>query len=97
MGSYENEVLTVEFLKKQILDIIHEADHHQKIELDVQVVSGSYFLGSQPTGKINIYSNVQNVVAKLYGQGSNNSLLLNAHFDSVPTSPGEFIMSTIRH
>lgn len=88
VGSYENEVLTVEFLRKQIFDIIHEAHPSQKIELDVQVVSGSYFLGSKPTGKINMYANIQNIVVKLYGQNDNNSLLLNAHFDSVPTSPG---------
>ncbi|KAL3287811.1 hypothetical protein HHI36_002272 [Cryptolaemus montrouzieri] len=88
VGSYENEVLTVEFLKKRIQEIIHHSHSSQKIELDVQIVSGSYYLDSRPTRKINIYANVQNVVVKLYGQDANNSLLLNAHFDSVPTSPG---------
>lgn len=89
VGSYENEVISVAFLKKRITDIINEADPSQKIEVDVQITSGSYFLDSKPIGKINIYSEVQNVVAKLHGKDSNYSLLLNSHFDTVPTSPGK--------
>lgn len=53
------------------------------IEVDTQVASGEY-LGSR------LYQGVQNVVAKLSAKNgtSSNYLLINAHFDSVPGSPG---------
>ncbi|XP_018573441.1 endoplasmic reticulum metallopeptidase 1 [Anoplophora glabripennis] len=85
-GGYENEVLAVEFLKGEINVIIQQANHHQYIELDLQVVSGSYNLGLL---LVNSYANVQNVVVKLHGKNNaTNSILINSHFDSVPTSPG---------
>lgn len=86
VGSNENENLTVQYLKHKIEEIIKNSDSSQEIELDVQVVSGGFPI--LPKGSISFYSNVQNVVVKLKGQSEGNSLLLNAHFDSVPTSPG---------
>lgn len=89
LGSYENEVLSVDFLKREIAFIQQQAHRNLTIELDVQVVTGSYFLGFKPNGIINAYSNVQNVIVRvLSGNNSLHSVLVNAHFDSVPTSPG---------
>lgn len=89
VGSYENEVLAVDILKREIEFIQQQANKNLTIELDVQVVTGSYFLGYKPNGIINAYSNVQNVVVKLHSRNNSaNSILVNAHFDSVPTSPG---------
>lgn len=88
-GSYENEVLAVDFLKREINFVIQQANRAQKLELDHQRTSGTYFLGFKPHGFINIYDNVQNIVVKVHAEtNSNHSLLINCHFDSVPTSPG---------
>lgn len=91
-GSYENEVLAVDILQREIGIIQQHANINQKIELDVQVTSGSYFLNFKPNGAINAYGKVQNVVARLASRNnSRHSVLVNAHFDSVPTSPGKYI------
>lgn len=93
-GSYENEVLAVDFLKREINFIIQQSNRKQKIELDHQKVSGSYFLGFKPYGLVNVYDNVQNIIARISSaSNSNHSLLLNCHFDSVPTSPGNIVYS----
>lgn len=88
-GSYANEVLTVDFLKRTIDGIIREAHSNQSLEMSVQTVSGSYYLDFASFGAINAYGNVQNVVAKIVGFEGTHSVLVNSHFDSVPTSPGK--------
>jgi MFS family permease len=88
-GGYENEVLAVDFLKREVNFIIQRAHKNQKVELDIQVVSGSHYLPTKPSGKIVPYSNLQNIVVKLHAaNNASQSVLINAHFDSVPTSPG---------
>lgn len=89
VGSYENEVLAVEFLSREISFIMQRANPAQKISFDIQKCSGSYFLEFKPYGITNYYSQVQNVVVKLFSNtNSSSSLLINCHFDSVPASPG---------
>lgn len=94
VGTYSNEVLAVDFLKREISYIKQLAHRNQRIELDVQVVSGSYWTGFKPYGMTTMYRNVQNVVVKLHGRSRtqfnrpDEALLLNCHFDSVPGSPG---------
>lgn len=92
-GSYANEVLAVDFLKREISFIQQAANPAQRIYADVQKVSGAYWGAFKPHGMTNVYRNVQNVVVKLVGaeeaQGrSNHTLMLNCHFDSVAGSPG---------
>jgi hypothetical protein len=92
VGSYENEVLTVEFLTREISFIMQRANPKQKILFDMQKCTGSYFLAFKPYGCINYYSQVQNIVVKLSSSAnSSSSLLINCHFDSVPTSPGRLL------
>lgn len=89
-GSYENEVLAVDFIKRQLDLIQHFAHVNQKIDIDLQIVSGSYYLTYRPYGIINSYGNVQNIAVRLAGKNnSTNSILINSHFDTVPTSPGK--------
>ncbi|CAH0551529.1 unnamed protein product [Brassicogethes aeneus] len=89
VGSHQNEILAVDFLKREINFIINQKHNNQFIEIDIQVVSGEYFLQYHQTEMINRYSNVQNVIVKLHSKNnSEHSLLVNSHFDSVPTSPG---------
>lgn len=90
-GGHTNEVFAVEYLRSQIRIIIDEAHTNQNIELDLQVVSGSFYLDYKPHGTIFSYANVQNIVVKVYSRTiSNHSVLINTHFDTVPTSPGNF-------
>ena len=90
VGSAENEVLSVNYLRKEIEKIISEAHPNQNIEQDLQLTSGSYYLGYKPYGSINAYANLQNIVVKVYSDNDDEkSLLVNAHFDTVPTSPGK--------
>ncbi|KRT78797.1 Peptidase [Oryctes borbonicus] len=89
VGSFENEVGAVNFLFDELRNITENVESSRKVEIDVQTVNGSYYLDFKPFGAYNIYRNVQNVVAKIYATNiSKYSILINAHFDSVPTSPG---------
>lgn len=87
VGTVENEVLAVNFLKKRISAIQQKAHESQNVTLDHQIVSGSYFLPFKPSGMFNIYRKIQNVVVRLDGD-SPNALMVNCHFDSMPGSPG---------
>lgn len=92
VGSYENEVLAVEFLTREISFIMQQANPEQKISFDIQKCAGSYFLAYKPYSCTNYYSQVQNLVVKLSsGTNSSSSLLINCHFDSAPTSPGRLL------
>lgn len=89
VGSYENEVLAVNFIKHEIEQIKINANPNQLLELDIQLVSGSYYVNLLNSDNINVYTKVQNVVVKLHGaNNADTSVLINSHFDSVPTSPG---------
>lgn len=88
-GSYENEVLAVDWLKKEIGDIIKDAKDNNVIQLDVQKVSGSFALRFLD-GMTNAYQDLQNVVVKVGSKiNSMHSLLINCHFDTVVDSPGK--------
>lgn len=89
VGSYDNEVLAIRFLLSEIDDII-EQDDYNRIDVSLQQVSGSYYLAFKPQALINAYGNVQNVVVKFSTNGNKNksAILINSHFDTVPTSPG---------
>lgn len=85
-------MLAVDFLKRETSYIKQQAHRNQKIEIDVQQVTGAYWLGFRPHGLTNVYRNIQNVVVKLAGKQEghgNTTLLVNCHFDSVPGSPGK--------
>ncbi|KAL1449234.1 hypothetical protein WDU94_000450, partial [Cyamophila willieti] len=89
VGSFENEVLAVNFLRKEINNVIQQSDPkvHQ-IRLDTQTVSGAFPL-TFLDGMTNIYRNVQNVLVRIGPlEESAHSLLVNCHFDTVPDSPG---------
>jgi Zn-dependent M28 family amino/carboxypeptidase len=91
-GSYQNEVLAVEFLNKTIQEIIATANPAHKIEFDLQKAHGSFFIPFEKHGYpvTSVYRGLQNVVVKVTpaDHEPKNYLLLNAHFDTVPTSPG---------
>lgn len=86
VGSVANEVTAVEFLKNEISKIQQQASDYFEFELDVQIASGSYMHWSM----INMYQSIQNVVVKMKAKDStsDNYVLINSHYDSVPGSPG---------
>lgn len=88
VGSFENEVLTVNFFFKEINSIINSANKVHRITYDLQKVSGSFPL-TFLDGMTNIYKDVQNVIVKIGPlEESAHSLLVNCHFDTVVDSPG---------
>ena len=87
-GSYENEVLATDFIRRELATLQKQAKPIHKLTIDVQKPRGSFNLGFAD-GFTHHYQNIQNIVAKLEsGHGAKHSLLVNCHFDSVPQSPG---------
>lgn len=89
-GHSNNEILTVNYIKGQVWDIVDTMSPELKIELRHDISSG--VLPREGLYKMtNVYRGVQNVVVKLSPNEVNTNysyILLNAHFDSVPLSPG---------
>lgn len=90
VGSYENEVLAVDLLKREITFIIQQSEPAHSIEMDIQRPTGSYYLLLKPYGFRNYYANIQNIVVKIgpHHNKSAHSVLVNCHYDTVPESPG---------
>lgn len=87
-GVYANEIQAIDFFKRELNYIQNAAHENQKIYLDIQKVSGAYYVPFKPYGMTNVYRSVQNVVVQLEGSGGeslnkNHTLMLNCHFDSV--------------
>jgi len=89
VGSKANEELTVDYLLNEIIKIqrhMHVEQH--SMDVDVQRVSGTFsldFLGQFT----NCYDNVNNIIVKLCPKrGSNDSLLVNCHYDTAVNSTG---------
>ncbi|GAB6026090.1 hypothetical protein CHUAL_012293 [Chamberlinius hualienensis] len=87
-GSYENEVLAVDYIVRQAEFVKQRVKKHHTVEIDVQKVSGTFNLDFQD-GFTSYYDRVQNVIVKLEpANGANHSVMVNCHYDSVPGSPG---------
>lgn len=87
-GVHANEVLAIDFFKRELSYIQKNAHPNQKIYGDIQIVSGSYFIQFKPHPMTNVYRNVQNFIVLLAGSEQdplrkNHTLMLNCHFDSV--------------
>lgn len=86
-GSEANENKAVAFLLKEISDIQKNLlDDYFTLEVDVQATTGSHAYSNL----LESYNNVNNVVVKLSPKNSKSEsyLLVNSHYDTVPTSPG---------
>lgn len=89
-GSYENEVVAVDYIIRQLNYVKAHVTRANKLDIDIQKTSGCFPLTFKD-GMISCYHDVKNIVARIGPQKSTNkSLLINCHFDSVPTSPGIF-------
>lgn len=88
-GSYENEVLAVEFIRRQLTKIQKATKSAHNLVIDVQKPRGSFNLPFVD-GLTQNYRDITNIVVKLEPSihRSKDALLVNCHFDSVPQSPG---------
>lgn len=86
-GTYENEDLAVNFLKRRIVNIQSRASDKQNVNMDHQIATGSYILQFKPYAMLTSYRKVQNIVVRLEGD-TPNALMINCHFDTVP---GRFV------
>lgn len=91
-GSYENEIRTVDLLMREIGFIKQFANAAHKITMDIQKPSGVMTPMTDGIDHNTIYHALANVVVKIEDKNSSHvnaeSLLVNAHFDSVFGSPG---------
>ncbi|GFY53967.1 endoplasmic reticulum metallopeptidase 1 [Trichonephila inaurata madagascariensis] len=87
-GSYENEVIAVDYILRQLEYIKSHTKPVNKISIDVQKTSGCFNL-LMKDGMTSCYRDVKNIIARIGPQTpTNRSIVINCHFDSVPKSPG---------
>lgn len=86
-GSEATEDVAVAFLLKEIADIQENLlEDYFTLEVDVQNTTSSHVYSNL----LEWYHDVKNVVVKLAPKNTSSEtyLLINSHFDTVPTSPG---------
>lgn len=88
-GSYENDVMAVEFLDRKLHELNKTFNSGKyPVEIETQVASGHFPL-TFLDGMTQVYNDVHNVIVRVQAvPQTNQSLLMNCHFDSVPDSPG---------
>lgn len=89
-GSIANEIHTVRYILDQVSKIKLSAKKSVAIEVDTQRPTGTFFLDFLD-GFTSHYYNITNIVVRVSPVGNSppdHSVLINAHFDSVPNSPG---------
>ncbi|XP_014258120.1 endoplasmic reticulum metallopeptidase 1-like isoform X2 [Cimex lectularius] len=86
IGSDKNEILAHRTILYKLQAIKNNANPTNDIEIRMQTVNGSFPIRFRGLESTNVYYNVQNLIVKI-GK-SPQALLVNCHFDSVPTSPG---------
>lgn len=90
-GSYENEVIAVDYITRQLNYIKSHTKPVNKVEIDMQKTSGCFDLTFKE-GMTSCYHDVKNIIARIGPQKSTNiSIVINCHYDSVPTSPGNYV------
>lgn len=96
VGTFENEYETVRLIFKIIENMSANrspaaaSERRNTLTSNLQTASGCFVMGKRLYGKLSCYRNINNVVAMVHPVSGprNESILVNCHFDSVPTSPG---------
>lgn len=79
----------MELIKREINKVIQNTPNPvNKILYNLQTASGCFNVSLKNVAKTLCYQDIQNIVVKLQSPKASESILLNCHFDSVPTSPG---------
>lgn len=89
IGTYENDVLAARFIEDEILKTITSTSlEKNKISYDIQKPSGCFTLNKFV--RCLCYGEITNIIVKVEPVSPvRETILLNCHFDSVPTSPGK--------
>lgn len=90
-GHPNNELLTVNYIEGVIRDINDARHENVVLTWSIDHHSGSFSKETKKLPYVNVYRGVQNIVAKLEPKNVDPEfayILLNAHFDTVPMSPG---------
>jgi len=97
VGSKANEQLAVDYLLNEITQLRTQMNVNQhSLEVDVQRVSGSFSLDYRGDF-VSCYDNMNNVIVKLCPKhGSNDSLLVNCHYDSAINATGIYVLDRVR-
>ena len=92
-GSKANEVLATNFILKELNRIKTSSKKAHRIEIDVQKVDGSFVMDIIKQPLSHVYKHVTNIIVRMGSarrvKGRARALLINAHFDTVPGSPGK--------
>ena len=91
VGSYRNDVLTVNYLLKEIYSIISHAHVHYHFHVDIQTASGGFVLHFLHKHFGVAYENITNVIVHLHPKSTKDldrNVLVNCHFDSQPRTEG---------
>ena len=88
-GSYENEVLAVDFIRRRLEGIQKRTHSAHNMAIDMQKPRGSFNL-QFVDGLTQYYRDITNIIVRLdpSQRVAKDALLVNCHFDSVPQSPG---------
>lgn len=86
VGSIENEEIAIQFLEREVQQIIQSRNLIHNITYDIQKASGSFELDAMTS----VYNDIQNFVVKFTpaDRDPSHCLLINSHYDSVPISRG---------
>lgn len=88
----DNSEAAADYILGEIAKIKSVANKVHKLEVDVQMVSGTFIMDFQSIGigkYPSVYENQKNVVVRIGPEELTHSLLVNCHFDTVVDSPGE--------
>ena len=91
VGSYRNDVVTVDYLLKQIYFIISHTHVHYHVDVEVQTASGGFMLHFLHKQFAVAYENITNIIVHLYPKNAKDletNILVNAHFDTQPRTEG---------
>lgn len=81
-----------DYILGEIAKIKAVANKVHNVEVDVQIVSGTFIMDFESIGigkYPSVYENQKNVVVRIGPEELTHSLLVNCHFDTVVDSPGE--------
>lgn len=91
VGSYKNDVMTVNYLLKEVYSIVSHAHVHYHIHANVQTASGGFMLHFLHKDFTVAYENITNIIVHLYPKNTKDlgkNVLLNCHFDTQPKTQG---------
>ena len=91
VGSYANDVQAVDYLMKEIYNIIAHTQVYYHVHVDVQTASGGFMLNFLHKNFAVAYENITNIIVHIHPKSrkeTDPNVLLNCHFDTQPRTEG---------